>query len=226
MTEIPSSDPPTRGQPRDRARAPEESPRRSGAGRDAVGPRRTSRLLTVPNSLCLLRLFGSPLLIVLAIADQTFVFLGWFLTLAMTDWIDGKIARYFNQRSTLGPRLDSWADATLYGCLLIGALWLEGAVMAAEWGWIAAAIGSYALTTAAGIWKFGRWPSYHTRAAKASWFFMLLGVACLMADISVWPFRIAMGVVTLTNLEATLITTVLTQWRSDVPSIWSVKRRG
>lgn len=186
---------------------------------------RTDRAATVPNLLCLFRLGGSPLLIVLALIEQPMGFLGWFVVLALTDWLDGKIARIFDQRSTLGPRLDSWADATLYGSLLIGALWLKWSVLSGELGWIAAAIVSYAMTTLYGFWKFGRWPSYHTRAAKMSWFFTLLGAACLLADISVWPFRFAMVFVTWTNIEAILISLSLRHWEADVSSLWAVKRR-
>jgi len=193
------------------------------AGADPV--RRTDQLATIPNLLCLVRLFGSPLLILLAVANQPMLFLAWFILLALTDWIDGKIARIFDQRSTLGPRLDSWADATLYGSLLIGAVWLKGAELSGQWGWIAMAITSYAITTLAGLWKFGRWPSYHTRAAKMSWFVTLVGAACLLAEISVWPFRAAMVFVTVTNIEATLITVSLHRWESDVSSLWAVKQR-
>ena len=184
------------------------------------GEERTNRLFTVPNVLCLIRLLGSPILVGLAFAGHDRAFLGLFLFLAMTDWVDGKLAIWLNQRSVFGARLDSWADATLYAALLLGGCWLQWDELVRDVWWIGSALGSYAITTCAGFWKFGRWPSYHTRAAKTSWFIVTVGAICLLGEWSVWPFRVAMAAVTLTNLEATCITYLLTSWRADVPSVY------
>ncbi len=183
-----------------------------------------SRLFTIPNVLTAIRLVGAPLLLVLALTGQTRLFLGLFLFLALTDWLDGKLAILLKQRTVLGARLDSWADAACYGGLLIGALWLRGSVLWSEAGWIVAALGSYVLTTTAGFVKFGRWPSYHTRAAKTSWLLVVIGVICLLGDISLWPFRVAMFGVTLTNLEATMITWTLPAWHINVPSLYHARK--
>ncbi len=181
---------------------------------------RSHRLLTIPNVLCAIRLLGAPLLLPLAWADQHVAFAWLFLFLAMTDWVDGKLAIVLKQKSVFGARLDSWADATLYSCVLIGGLLLKWEVLAGNWAWVVAALVSYAVTTLAGFAKFGRWPSYHTRAAKTSWLLVTIGIICLLAGLSVWPFRVAMIAVTLTNMEAVLITRVLDEWKANVPSIW------
>jgi CDP-diacylglycerol--glycerol-3-phosphate 3-phosphatidyltransferase len=97
--------------------------------------------------------------------------------------------------------------------------------------WILAALISYAVTSLAGLMKFGKWPSYHTRAAKTSWF--LAGIAILFvfadylpffAEYSVLALRIATVAVTLTNIEATIMTLVLPTWVADLPSLWHALR--
>ena len=128
------------------------------------------RIFTIPNIICLIRILGSLVLVGLAIQGNDKVFLWLFVGLAMTDWIDGKLAILLHQRSVLGPRLDSLADAALYLALLVGLIGLRGDILAGQMNWIIPAVASYLLSTVAGYWKFRRWPTYHTRAAKTSWF--------------------------------------------------------
>ncbi len=190
----------------------------------ATGSERSDRLATIPNIICVIRLVGSAALVVLAATGHGTGFLWLFLALAMSDWVDGKLARLLNQRSVWGPRLDSWADATLYLALLIGAIILHGDTLRSELGWILPALSSYALSTGAGFWKYRRWPSYHTRAAKTSWFLMLVGAACLFGQWELWPLRVALAAVTITNLEAWLITILSPVWRADVETVLTVLR--
>src|SRR5690606_29392185 len=122
-----------------------------------------------------------------------------------TDWIDGKLAIHWNQRTPFGARLDSVADASMYAAVLVGTVWLKQDVVADQWPWIAAALISYGITISASLMKFGHLPSYHTRAAKTSWLLMTIAILALfagLAELSVWSLRIAMVGVTLTNLEA------------------------
>jgi cardiolipin synthase len=191
---------------------------------DSHGSERTHRIVTVPNLLCAVRLLGSFVLVALAVMGRGEAFLWLFIALALTDWLDGKLAILLKQKSVLGARLDSWADAALYGALLFGALWLHGATLRAELGWILPAVASYAVSTILGFWKYGRWPSYHTRAAKTSWFLIAVGAVCLFEEWAVWPLRVASAAVTLTNLEAMLITMLSADWRADVESLFHVLR--
>jgi len=144
----------------------------------------------------------------------------------MTDWLDGKLAILLNQRSVFGARLDSWADAALYFALLAGLIRLYGETLYREIIWVIPALASYLISTAAGFWKYRRWPSYHTLCAKTSWFLTIVGVLGLFTDWSLWPFRIALLFITITNLEAILITSVSPVWRADVSSIFHVWRKG
>jgi len=181
------------------------------------------RYLTIPNVICFLRVLGSLCLIWVAIAGYAKVFVISFVGLSLSDWIDGKLARWLNQRSDFGARLDSASDSILYACLLIGSLILKWDVLQHELVWIGVGLGSYALTTGYGLWKYGRVPSYHTYGAKTTQWLVLGGAVAMLLDVSVWPLRVAVIAGTLTNLEATAMTYRLPVWTADVLSIRHVK---
>jgi cardiolipin synthase (CMP-forming) len=69
------------------------------------------RLLTVPNLLSVLRLAGVPLFLYLLLGPKAD---GWALLIlvgaGLSDWLDGKLARWLNQTSRLGTLLDPAAD--------------------------------------------------------------------------------------------------------------------
>lgn len=183
-----------------------------------------ARRLTIPNLICGFRLVGAIGLVAVILADAPRVFLAIFLVLALTDYVDGRLAVWLKQQTSFGARLDSVADSTLYAVLLFAAIWMKGEVLRAEWVWIATAVGGYLLSTTAGLIKFGKLPSYHTRLAKLCNLLMLAAVVALFSDWSVWPLRIATAAVTLANLETLAITIVLRRWRVNVPSLWGALR--
>jgi CDP-diacylglycerol--glycerol-3-phosphate 3-phosphatidyltransferase len=188
------------------------------------GPKISNRLLTIPNILCFIRLAGSFILLPIAWQGRNEVFLWLFIFLAMTDWLDGKLAILLDQRSVFGARLDSWADAALYAALLFGIATMYGHRLQSEIIWIGIALASYLVSSAAGFWKYRRWPSYHTRAAKTSWLLTAVAVIALFGEWSLWPLRVAAVAVTLTNIEATLITIISPSWRADVISVYHAWR--
>lgn len=69
------------------------------------------RWLTVPNVLSVLRVLTVPLFLYLLLGPHEDV---WAIVLlavsGFTDWLDGKLARWLNQYSTLGAMLDPVAD--------------------------------------------------------------------------------------------------------------------
>jgi len=199
-------------------------PHQQTASSQPAEPYISDRLLTIPNLICGVRLVGSFVLVAIAWLGQQEIFLWLFLFLAMTDWLDGKLAILLNQRSVFGARLDSWADAALYAALLLGAVMMRGATLGSEFVWFIPALASYLISTAAGLWKYQRWPSYHTQAAKISWFLIIVGAIGLFIDWSLWPLRIALAAAAITNLEATLITIISPTWRANVTSIYHAWR--
>ena len=81
----------------------------------------TDRVWTLPNILSLLRLAGVPLLLWLILgphADGLTVLV--LIVAGFTDWLDGFLARRWNQRSRLGQMLDPVADRFYILATLLG----------------------------------------------------------------------------------------------------------
>ena len=98
------------------------------------------RILTVPNAISVARLAGVPVFLWLVLGPQAD---GWAIALlivaGLSDWLDGKIARAWNQQSRLGQVLDPAADrlyiaATVIGLAIRGIIpwWLVGLLVARE----------------------------------------------------------------------------------------------
>lgn len=185
----------------------------------------SSRFWTIPNALCLCRVAGSPFLILLSVNERPLYYLWLYLFLALTDWLDGKLAILLKQRSVYGARLDTWADAAMYLSLAVGAIILWEETIVQELLWLLPALVTYACTISYALWKFRRWPSYHTRMAKTSWLLLLVGVIAFVCGYSLWPLRISLLAITLTNAETILLTWRLTEWKADVPSVFCLKNR-
>jgi len=86
------------------------------------------RILTVPNLITLLRLCCIPLFWWLLLGQDDRAAAGVLLgLLGATDWVDGWVARHFNQVSELGKVLDPIADRILFlACLT--AIIIDGGV--------------------------------------------------------------------------------------------------
>ena len=97
---------------------PADQPGHEGRG-DQASPA-PDRILTVPNGLSVLRLLGVPVFLWLVLGPHLDA---WAVVLliasAATDWLDGKIARAFNQQSKLGEALDPAADRLYIAATLI-----------------------------------------------------------------------------------------------------------
>lgn len=89
-------------------------------------PEPTSKIVTVPNLLSLLRLLGVPLFLWLVLSPMIdgsnwdALALGVLVLAGLTDYLDGKLARRFNQVSRVGQLLDPAADRLYILCTLLG----------------------------------------------------------------------------------------------------------
>ena len=206
-----------------RHKHPDSSADSKNPAAEVIGPDPCQdRYLTIPNVICVARFLGSLVILWFAFIGNATVFTIGFVVLNLSDTVDGRLARWLNQRSVFGARLDSASDATLYGCLVIGSLMLKWKQLQPEIVWFIVPLVSYAMTTGYGLWKYGRIPSYHTYGAKYSQWLVLGGATAMLLDWSMWPMRVASVAVTLTNMEATAITFVLPTWRADVLTLLHV----
>ncbi|MBA3281268.1 MAG: CDP-alcohol phosphatidyltransferase family protein [Acidimicrobiia bacterium] len=86
------------------------------------------RILTIPNVITLVRLLCLPLFLYLLFGRNNRAAAASLLgILGTTDWIDGYIARHWNQVSELGKILDPVADRLLL-FVAIGAILIDGTV--------------------------------------------------------------------------------------------------
>jgi cardiolipin synthase len=110
------------------------------------------RVLTIPNALSLGRLACVPVFLWLMFGRRNRVAAAVLLgSLGITDWVDGYVARRFNQVSTVGKVLDPTADRVLLVTGIVAIL-VDGAVP--RWvGWLAVSrevtVGVGAVTLAA-----------------------------------------------------------------------------
>ncbi len=98
------------------------------------------RYLTAPNLFTLLRLCCLPLFLHLLYGRDNLAAAGWvLLAIGLTDWVDGWLARRFDQVSEFGKVFDPIADRILFFVSLIGIilypiapLWFFWAVLVRE----------------------------------------------------------------------------------------------
>jgi len=83
------------------------------------------RVKTVPNLLTLLRILLLPLLVVLIIKERFKTALFLFVVCAVTDFLDGYVARRFKSITSLGMLLDPVADKLLTSSTLISLAYVK-----------------------------------------------------------------------------------------------------
>jgi len=181
---------------------------------------RATPLLNIPNILSAIRLFGSFGVVAVALMGGGFILFPLTFVLIMTDWVDGKIAIAWKQRTTLGARLDSLADITFYTSVLFTLWWLKSDLLVAEGFWIIPALVAYAASCLIGLIKFRVIPTYHTRGAKTGWLLAGLAIPLVLGWDLAWPLRVVGIWILGVNGEAILITLALRRSAVDVPSIY------
>ncbi len=176
-------------------------------------------VFTLPNIISMLRILLSPLLLLLAWQDKATLFLFLFFIALLSDALDGYLARRLQQTSELGSRLDSYGDLALFLPLPLEAWWLWPDLVLRELPFIGAAIAGLLVPLLIGWLKFRRLTSYHTYGAKIAAVLLALAIPLLLLGGAAWPFRAAVLVFLLAEIEEVLITLRLARYRSNVPSL-------
>jgi CDP-diacylglycerol--glycerol-3-phosphate 3-phosphatidyltransferase len=189
-----------------------------------VSDARGGPLVTLPNALSALRLVLAPAMLWLAWTGRETAFLVTLSVSLLSDLSDGWIARRLGQQSALGTLLDSYGDLATYTTVPLCAWWLWPELIRAERGWVAALVAAYVSPIALGYLKYGRLTSYHTWGAKLS--AVVVGSSALLLFLGgpALPFRAAACVLVLAEIEEIAITTILPEWRANVPSLLHARR--
>ncbi|RPF21594.1 CDP-alcohol phosphatidyltransferase family protein [Myceligenerans xiligouense] len=85
----------------------------------------SSRVLTVPNAISMVRLALVPVFAILIVAHEDALALVVLAVSGITDWLDGVLARSLHQISRLGQVLDPLADRLFIFVTLLGLTWRE-----------------------------------------------------------------------------------------------------
>jgi cardiolipin synthase len=93
-------------------------------------------MFTLPNILTLLRLFLVPCFLVASLRGHWTLAFAIFVTAAVTDILDGAIARRMNQHSRIGALLDPAADKALMVCGFLFYTLHHGMPVVAIPGWL------------------------------------------------------------------------------------------
>jgi cardiolipin synthase len=80
----------------------------------------SDRVLTIPNALSAARLVGVPFFLWLVLNEHDAAAVIVLMVSGFTDWLDGKIARRWNQMSRVGQLLDPAADRLYILATLVG----------------------------------------------------------------------------------------------------------
>lgn len=181
----------------------------------------------IANGLSAFRLASAPLLLVFVGMGERGWYLGWFAVAWVTDFLDGQLARRLNLRTDFGAKLDLWADVAVLLTLPVALAVLWPPLLWGERWWIAAALAAYAASAGVAFWKFGALASYHTWLGKTAVLVLAVGAMVAMAGWASWPLRLGIQMITAAILEEIVISLLLKEARTDVPSPWHVggKRR-
>lgn len=179
---------------------------------------------TLPNLLSVSRIALVPVLLLLAWRGQSDAFLVVLGLALLTDFLDGRLARRLGQVSDRGAELDSLGDLCLYLAVPVAAWWLWPEVVLRDPVSVVVIVASYGLNSALGFLRYGRVKSFSTWSGRFSALVLSAGVLLLLLDVSVWPLRVAAGVVVLSDLEEIAMLALLPRWQANVPSLWHAVR--
>jgi cardiolipin synthase len=175
--------------------------------------------LNIANLVTACRIVLAPILLLFVWNDMEHWFLGCLVVALVSDIVDGQLARRLNLASELGARLDSWADLLTYCSVSLATYWLRPDLVSTLRVPFIAAVASYAIPVIIGFVKFRGLTSYHTLMAGIS--AQLLGAYAivLFARGPMLPFRVAVCVLVLAELEEIAISLVLPAPRANVRSL-------
>ena len=161
-----------------------------------------NQLKTIPNLLSLSRLVLMPAMLIPSFLmnddhQARMIFLGMFILIGVTDKLDGTIARYLNQTSHLGAKLDTMADMVFYPLITLWLYRFSPQVVEGWWYLVYVLMALFFIKMVLGKQKFGEIPVFHTIGGKtfaASLYFFMI-IAILYPDLAsqVFPVLCVIG---------------------------------
>ena len=177
-------------------------------------------VFTVPNFLTVLRFMGVPLFIWLVLAQREYGFAVLVLAImGSTDWVDGYIARRFNQASKLGRILDPIADRLALIAVAV-TLVIAGVV---DWWYLAALVLPDAVLLSMSLFYFHSHPDLPVSLiGKTRTGLLLLGTPLLLLSKLDIPSAEGWFVAAWIVLGLGLVG----HWVAAYDYFWAIRRKG
>ena len=162
------------------------------------------QLKTIPNMLSVSRLILIPAMAIpcFFLNDESqarFIFLVMFILIGVTDKLDGTLARYLNQTSHLGAKLDTMADMVFYPLITVWLYRFAHQVVDGWWNLVYLLIGLFFTKMVLGKIKFGEIPVFHTIGGKtfaaSLFFFMIIAILYPGTAAQIFPILCVIGYV-------------------------------
>lgn len=178
-------------------------------------------IYNLPNLVSFIRILLAPVLFYFAFTQEPVWFLAALMFSGFTDVLDGFLARTLHQVTTLGSRLDSWGDFTIYTTMAICAWILWPDIVAEELISYVVIVISITSPVIVGLLKFRTITSYHTWTVKVAVVVTFVGYILLFAGWLDWPFRVAAVFCAVAALEEIAITLLIHHEHVDVRTVWA-----
>jgi cardiolipin synthase len=185
----------------------QEASRWKYASTDDQEGKMLAHYVTIPNSISAFRLILIPILWVFAFRDQPVIVAIGILVAALSDTLDGVLARRLNQTSEFGSKLDSLADNLLKPSIIIWLLMLEPQLLSDHPIALLAAITVYTASIIVGLVKFRRFGNLHLYSGKIGSVLQYIFIvqALIAPGYNEILFYLAVGFFILTNTEALIL---------------------
>jgi CDP-diacylglycerol--glycerol-3-phosphate 3-phosphatidyltransferase len=185
------------------------------------------RWLTIPNALSAYRLVMAPVLIWLALSGHRTLFITFFCISLVSDVLDGLIARGFNMKSRIGPRLDSFADDLTYVAAFVGLFSFQYEHIQHHLPILFLFMFVLALTTIIPLVKFGRTPGFHLYSFRANGYlqgFLIFYLFVFGFNVHLYYAAMIFGI--LASLEVIAVALVADRPITDARGLyWVLKQR-
>lgn len=168
---------------------------------------------TVPNALSAIRLLGVPALVVLVHQGHVAWFAALYAVLGLTDFLDGRLARAWNQTSAFGSMLDSVADAAYYVSTAYFAMRLFPAYITPSIPLVIACLSLYAALMLVSKVRVGRILLPHTHLSRIAGALVVLVVFASFVMDTTRPLQGVMALYAVAIVEQM----AMIGWYGDIP---------
>ena len=175
-----------------------------------------------------LRLLIAPLLVYFALTGNPHSFILLFILTMIIGLVIEIFARRSNQFTKTRATFFSVGNTATFFAIPICAWWLWPELVRQEVPFLVSLLTALTVPIVLGFFKYHRFISYHTWMTKITTLLVGVGVLLLILDGPVWLFEFATPFLVFAKIEEIAITTILPEWRFDLPTLWhaiSVERK-